>query len=77
MQPLPKLKGVNSAMKPLSERIDDYIQRKGKDRQTAIDDLLTFALDTLDARRKGGKKVGNRPEQEKHLARARKRRAKR
>lgn len=63
-------------MKTLSERIDDYMQRKGKDRQTAIDDLLTFALDTLDGRRKGGTKTGNRPQQEKHLARARKVRAK-
>lgn len=59
-------------MKTLSERIDDYMQRKGKDRQTAIDDLLTFALDTLDGRRKGGTTTGNRPQQEKHLARARK-----
>jgi hypothetical protein len=59
-------------MKTLSERIDDYMQRKGKDRQTAIDDLLTFALDTIDGRRKGGTKTGNRPQQEKHLARARK-----
>jgi hypothetical protein len=63
-------------MKTLSERIDDYMQRKGKDRQTAIDDLLKFALDTLDGRRKGGSKTGNRPQQEKHLARARKVRAK-
>ena len=59
-------------MKTLSERIDDYMQRKQLDRQTAIDTLLTFALDTLDGRRKGGAKVGNRPQQEKHLARARK-----
>lgn len=63
-------------MKTLSERIDDYMQRKGLDRQTAVDQLLTFALDTLDGRRKGGKKTGNRPQQEKHLERARKVRAK-
>ena len=63
-------------MKTLSERIDDYMQRKQLDRQTAIDNLLTFALDVIDARRKGGTKVGNRPEQEKHLKRARKARAK-
>lgn len=63
-------------MKTLSERIDDYMQRKGLDRQTAVDTLLTFALDTLDGRRKGGKTVGNRPEQETHLKRARKARAK-
>ena len=66
----------NSDMKTLSERIDDYMQRKGLDRLAAIEALLTFALDTIDARRKGGSKVGNRPEQEKHLARARKIRAK-
>jgi hypothetical protein len=63
-------------MKTLSERIDDYMQRKGLDRQTAVDALLTFALDTIDGRRKGGNKTGNRPQQEKHLARARKARAK-
>jgi hypothetical protein len=59
-------------MKTLSERIDDYMQRKNLDRQTAVDTLLTYALDQLDARRKGGKKVGNRPGQEAHLKRARK-----
>lgn len=63
-------------MKTLSERIDEYIQRKQLDRQTAVDQLLTFALDTIDGRRKGGKKTGNRPQQEKHLARARKQREK-
>jgi hypothetical protein len=63
-------------MKTLSERIDDYMQRKQLDRQTAIDHLLTFALDTLDGRRKGGTATGNRPEQEKHLKRARKARTK-
>jgi hypothetical protein len=38
--------------------------------------LLTFALDVIDGRRKGGTKVGNRPEQVKHLKRARKAREK-
>jgi hypothetical protein len=52
------------------------MQRKQLDRQTAIDHLLTFALDTLDGRRKGGTATGNRPEQEKHLKRARKARTK-
>lgn len=63
-------------MKTLSERIDDYMERKGLDRQTAVDALLTFALDTIDGRRKGGNRTGNRPQQEKHLAKARKVRAK-
>jgi hypothetical protein len=63
-------------MKTLSERIDDYMQRKGLDRLAAIEALLTFALDTIDGRRKGGTAVGNRPQQEKHLAKARKVRAK-
>lgn len=63
-------------MKTLNDRIDDYMQRKGLDRLAAIEALLTFALDTIDGRRKGGKSVGNRPEQGKHLARARKVRAK-
>lgn len=63
-------------MKTLNERIDDYMQRKRVDRQTAIDTLLIFALDTIDGRRKGGTKTGNRPQQEKHLARARKVRTK-
>ena len=63
-------------MKTLSERIDDYMQRKVLDRIAAIEVLLTFALDTIDGRRKGGTKVGNRPQQEKHLARARRVRAK-
>lgn len=63
-------------MKTLNDRIDDYMQRKNLDRQTAVDNLLTFALDVIDARRKGGKVAGNRPQQEKQLARARKARAK-
>jgi hypothetical protein len=63
-------------MKTLSERIDEYMHRKQLDRQTAIDYLLTFALDVIDGRRKGGTKVGNRPEQVKHLKRARKAREK-
>jgi hypothetical protein len=62
-------------MKPLSERIDAYLTRKGLDRHTAIDHLLTFALDTLDGRRKGGTTTGNRPQQKRHLAKARKARA--
>ena len=65
-----------SLMKTLNERIDDYIQRKGLDRQAAIDALIVYALDAMDARRKGGTKTGNRPQQEKHLARARKVRSK-
>lgn len=69
-------RSIIAPMKTLSERIDDYMQRKNLDRQTAVDALLTFALDTIDGRRKGGKKVGNRPQQEKHLARARKQRSK-
>jgi hypothetical protein len=66
---------IIASMKTLSERIDDYMARKQLDRQTAIDALLTFALDTLDGRRRGGSKTGNRPEQEKHLKRARKAKA--
>lgn len=31
-------------MKTLSERIDDYMQRKNLDRQTAIDNLLAFRV---------------------------------
>jgi hypothetical protein len=58
--------------KDLGLRIDEYMARKALDRQTAIDTLLEFALDVIDGRRKGGTKVGNRPEQEKHLKRARK-----
>jgi hypothetical protein len=61
-------------MKSLSGRIDAYMQRKGFDRQTAVDTLLLFALDTLDARMKGGRKTGNRPEQARHLAKARRQR---
>lgn len=63
-------------MKTLAERIDDYMLWKGLDRLAAIEALLTYALDAIDARRKGGRKTGNRPQQEKHLARARKARAK-
>ena len=64
-------------MKTLNERIDAYMQRKGLDRQTAIDDLLTFALDTLDARRKGGQSATSTPAQLKRLAKARASRASR
>jgi len=67
---------IMTPMKTLNDRIDDYMLRKGLDRLAAIEALLTFALDTLDGRRKGGTKTGNRPQQEKHLARARKVRAK-
>lgn len=63
-------------MKTLDERIQDYADRKGLDWKAAHDYLIAFALDTIDARRKGGTAVGNRPQQEKHLARARKVRAK-
>lgn len=63
-------------MKTIDERIQEYAERKGLDWKAAHDYLITFALDTIDARRKGGSKVGNRPQQEKHLARARKIRTK-
>jgi hypothetical protein len=63
-------------MKTLAERIQDYAERKGLTIIDAHNALLAFALDTIDGRRKGGKKTGNRPQQEKHLARARKVRAK-
>lgn len=63
-------------MKPLAERIQEYADRKGITILEAHETLLTFALDTIDGRRKGGKKTGNRPQQEKHLERARKIRAK-
>lgn len=59
-------------MKTLDERIQEYADRKGIDWKTAHDYLISFALDTIDARRKGGIAVGNRPEQEKHLRAARK-----
>lgn len=62
--------------KPLDERIQDYADYKGLTWKEAHDYLIEFALNTIDARRKGGTKVGNRPEQEKHLRRARKVRAK-
>lgn len=63
-------------MKTLTDRIAEYAERKGLTILDAHETLLTFALDTIDGRRKGGLKVGNRPQQEKHLARARKVRAK-
>lgn len=64
-------------MKTLDERIQAYADRKrGGDWKAAHDFLIEFALATLEARSKGGKKVGNRPQQEKHLAKARKARAK-
>lgn len=63
-------------MKTLTERIQEYADRKGITILDAHEALLAFALDTIDGRRKGGTKTGNRPQQEKHLARARKARAK-
>lgn len=63
-------------MKTLSERIQDYADRKGVTVLQAHETLLTYALDQIDARRKGGKAAGNSPQQEKHLAKARKARAK-
>ena len=58
-------------MKTLDERIQEYADYKKLDWKAAHDYLIEFALNTIDARRKGGTKVGNRPEQEKHLKRAR------
>lgn len=63
-------------MKTLNDRIQEYADRKGLDLKAAVDALLTLALDTIDGRRKGGTTTGNRPQQEKHLAKARKVRAK-
>lgn len=63
-------------MKTLDERIQEYADYKGLDWKQAHDYLIEFALNTIAARRKGGSVAGNRPEQEKHLARARKARAK-
>lgn len=64
-------------MKTLDERIQEYADRKrGGDWKAAHDFLIEFALATLEARSKGGKVAGNRPQQEKQLARARKARAK-
>ncbi len=63
-------------MKTLDERIQDYADYKGLDWKAAHDYLIEFALKVIDARRKGGTKVGNRPQQEKHLAKARRSRAK-
>lgn len=57
-------------------RLREYAERKKLDLDAARIKLLTFALDVIDARRKGGKVAGNRPQQEKQLARARKARAK-
>lgn len=64
-------------MKTLDERIQEYADRKrGGDWKAAHDFLIEFALATIEARRKGGEAAGNRPQQEKQLARARKARAK-
>lgn len=63
-------------MKTRDERIQDYAARKGITIIEAHGRLLDFALETLDGRRKGGSTVGNRPQQGKHLAKARKARAK-
>lgn len=62
----------NVRMKTIDERIQEYADRKGLEWKAAHDYLVEFALDVIDARRKGGTKVGNRPQQEKHLERARK-----
>lgn len=64
-------------MKTLDERIQKYADKKrGGDWKAAHDFLIEFALATIAARSKGGTKTGNRPQQGKHLARARKVRAK-
>lgn len=64
-------------MKTIDERIQEYADKKrGGDWKAAHDFLIEFALATIEARSKGGSKTGNRPEQEKHLKRARKARAK-
>ena len=52
--------------------IQAYAERKGMTFPEANDYLIEFALRTIEARRKGGANVGNRPEQKKVLARARK-----
>lgn len=61
-----------NVMKTLDERIQEYANYKGLDWKDAHDYLIELALKVIDGRRKGGAKVGNRPEQEKHLKRARK-----
>ena len=53
------------------ERIQAYADRKGITVVEAHQRLLDFALDTLDARRKGAEAVNARPDHAKHLARAR------
>ena len=63
-------------MKTLDERIQEYADYKKLDWKSAHDYLIEFALKVIDGRRKGGTAVGNRPQQEKHLARARKVRTK-
>lgn len=60
----------------LTERIHEYAERKGITILEAHEALLELALNVIDGRRKGGTTTGNRPQQEKHLARARKVRAK-
>jgi hypothetical protein len=63
----------NQRMKTLDERIQEYADKKrGGDWKAAHDFLIEFALATIEARSKGGTATGNRPQQEKHLARARK-----
>lgn len=63
-------------MKTLTDRIQEYADRKGITVLDAHQALLELALNVIDGRRKGGTQTGNRPQQEKHLARARKVRAK-
>jgi hypothetical protein len=69
---------IEEALEGVSDpRIRDYMRRhKLCEYAQAEERLLTFALDVIDGRRKGGTKVGNRPEQVKHLKRARKAREK-
>ena len=67
----------NRAMKTLDARIQEYADRKrGGDWKAAHDFLIEFALATLKARSRVVTKTGTRPQQEKHLARARKAREK-
>ena len=67
---------IASMTKTLDERIQAYADYKGTTWKEAHDYLIDFALNTIDGRRKGGTKVGNRPQQGKHLAKARRSRAK-
>lgn len=64
------------AVESLDARIQEYANRKGIDWKTAHDYLVTFALGVIEGRRRGGRKVGNRPEQKTHLVKARARNVK-